>query len=263
MKKILLIMAIVLICSTAYGAGPISFGGSSAVASLTGAGTGVTAILAEDVDSTNGIAKTSTMTTALGKKWPSMVTADGECLSTAPGSPVAGKVYCVAGGNAWDIALNNRGINELVLWDGASYIELLDEDGNLYATNLVTLTGAQTLSNKGWKSLKVIEAPGNYTFAENSGQQIYGGIYYANAAGTAAHSSAFVDGENWGIIGLTTANVIILTINGSDTIIYNGAALSAGQGLTSDGTTAPPMLSCEYIAANSISCVGSGFAGTP
>lgn len=60
--------------------------GSSAVADLTGAGTGVVAILQEDVDSTNGVAKKSTVDAADDLKSDNM--SNTNVADELPGSPV-------------------------------------------------------------------------------------------------------------------------------------------------------------------------------
>ena len=60
--------------------------------------------------------------------WPSLSDTDGECLSSAPGSPTAGTVYC-ANCDDWDPLSRTGTANYLVVYNGADYVGIVDEDG--------------------------------------------------------------------------------------------------------------------------------------
>lgn len=104
-----------------------------------GLGANVATALAEDIDSANGLAKTSTVSSTYAPLSNATFTGShfipsfaGTALATAPLVPVAGTWYLadneVAG---WDPCTVDGTANYWTVWDGASYKAIIDEDGGL------------------------------------------------------------------------------------------------------------------------------------
>ena len=122
------------------------------------------------------------------------------------------------------------------------------------------ITGVGVLYPDGYAApVPLIDDPDDDLF---TGNYLFGGHLIANAAGDLDLTGAVVaSGQNW-TYEAATAAVITVSIHASDTMWYNGAALTAATGLTSDGTV-DAIVVCEYKAANTYSCRGTGFSETP
>jgi hypothetical protein len=164
-----------------------------------------------------------------------------------------------------NVLFGSGAATQLQFRDSAIHIASLD-DGHLDLTadtsidlnGAVTVTGAITPSG-GINSLTpVVADPDGDGF---TGANLRGGTFIASAAGDFDHTGAAISaGENWSYES-EVAGVITLSINGSDTIYYNGTALTQGHGLTSDGTVTA-CVACQYQAANTYNCRGVGFSET-
>ena len=165
-----------------------------------------------------------------------------------------------------NVLFGSGAATQLQFRDTAIHIASLD-DGHLDLTadtsidlnGAVSITGAVTPSGGILALTPVVDDPDNDAF---TGANLYGGTFIANAAGDFDHSGAAVAaGENWSYES-QVAGVVTLSINASDTIYYNGTALTQGHGLTSDGTVAASVV-CQYQAANTYDCRGVSFSETP
>lgn len=102
---------------------------------ISGLGAGNATALAVAVDASGGMALSDTVNANLLKRWPSMATADGECLSSAPASPVTGRPVCALI-SLWNPLSLSGSKNYTVVWDGASWIGFIKEDGTLLVDSI-------------------------------------------------------------------------------------------------------------------------------
>jgi hypothetical protein len=241
MKRIICILSfIILFCGQVYGQCPWGIdcgGGATITQTIT------------DGDLTHSPDGNSVYD-ALAKKWPSMVDADGECLAAAPGMPINNKVYCADNETAgWNPVATILGeANYLVIYDGASYIAIIDEDGNLLLAPPPIIAGdPDTLDD---------------TLATNGADLYNGGTIIYNDAGTATLDAFSIVGQKVRV-KFYTGVAIVVTPNAAQTINLRSVNLAQAEALINTSQYGECVLT--YLGSNIIDalCSSSITEATP
>ncbi|MFH2071930.1 MAG: hypothetical protein ABIJ75_03655 [Actinomycetota bacterium] len=166
-----------------------------------------------------------------------------------------------------DAGLHSPGANRLAFGTAGTGGGLLDGTGvAVKSTGLIGFLDSDTLASGSVDSSFTRSAAGHITTGTFSSlrpvQTIAGtGAITAckghtvnvTAAGTATLPSGATVGQNCSVVSTTAAVVSIDVASGSDTMILNGTALTAGYKATSDGTD-EATLYCEVSVANTWRC---------
>lgn len=220
---------------------------------ISGLGAGNATALAIAPDTTGGMALSDTVNANLLKRWPSMATADGECLSSAPASPVTGRPVCALV-SSWDPLTLGGSDNYLVVWDGASWVGFIKEDGTLLVgsigitgnivttgelnglTKIVTLTHASGVHDGGNNQTILTDSGESFVTNSRVGMTLYNitdgssGIVTANNGTTITATLAggidndWDDGDAWQVGPGPNQSGSMFIVSASSTIRHPATA---------------------------------------
>ncbi len=166
---------------------------------------------------------------------PSLSDTDGDCLSAEPGTPVTGRFYC-ADANNWDPAGIGGTANYLVIYDGASYIAIVDEDGQLLvntvqaAMNIIADNDGRSIAASEMNSIIITSGAADYDIPANQCDTVTG---------------------KWITLKVTAA--VVPSLTSDDTadlfVLSDGTALDAQDELDGPGT-AGSQVTVVCMAAN-------------
>ncbi|MBW2003103.1 MAG: hypothetical protein JRI72_00600 [Deltaproteobacteria bacterium] len=156
-------------------------------------------------------------------------------LTSAPGSPVAGRIY-YADGTTWDPAGLGIGKAYYVIYDGSDYIPLFDEDGDWHinkiqaAMNVITDADGITLTASQMNSIIVMTGAGDVDIPADQCDTATG--IWITVKSTAAHLNSLTSND------------------GSDQfVLSDGTVLTAGNELDLGGA-AGNQVTCTCMQAN-------------
>ena len=166
---------------------------------------------------------------------------DMAALTSAPGAPVAGVIY-YADNDTWDPSTIDGTNDYYVIYDGAAYIALFDEDGTFFMSTvaLPTLQEDEWNDEAGARLLTVAELQNK--IISNSGQG-------------ALHFDIPAEAENWNFIFIieTAANVAIHCNDSADWYL-NGTVLAADRQIENEAPTVGESIACFSTEAGKVYC---------